>query len=83
MLEEWANETEKQLTPLNNSPKTLLSSINQEPQTYKQLIQDLKNAEEIRKKEAQIVGEKIQLQEKFGRRFQELETNWQDIVVCN
>ncbi|HLN89603.1 MAG TPA: hypothetical protein VK253_06010, partial [Candidatus Binatia bacterium] len=80
LLEEWGNETEKQLTPLNNLTNQTLTAAKQEPQNYKQLIQDLKNAEDIRKKEAQIVGEKVQLQEKFGSRFQELETNWQDIV---
>jgi hypothetical protein len=79
-LEEWTNETEKQLTSLNNLTKDILTVAKQEPQTYKQLIQDLQNAEEIRKKEVQIVGEKIQLLEKYGSRFQELETNWQAIV---
>ena len=43
-------------------------------------MEDLKNAEDIRKKEAAIAGEKAQLREKFGSRFNELETNWQDIV---
>ena len=80
MLEEWATETEKQLNPLCTLTKDTLATSQQEPQNYKQLIEDLKNAEEIRKKEAQIVGEKVQLQEKYGSRFQELETNWQDIV---
>ncbi len=80
MLEEWAKETEKQLNPLIELTKDTLTTAKQEPQTYRQLIQDLKNSEDIRKKEAQIVGEKVQLQEKFGSRFQELETNWQDIV---
>ncbi len=80
LLEEWANETEKQLTPLCAITKDTLAISKQEPQNYKQLIDDLKNAEEIRKKEAQIIGEKAQLQTKFGSRFQELETNWQDIV---
>ena len=80
MLEEWATETEKQLNPLIALTKDTLTTAKQEPQTYRQLIQDLKNSEDIRKKEAQIVGEKVQLKEKFGIRFQELETNWQDIV---
>ncbi len=80
LLEEWTNETEKQLNPLCTLTKDTLATSKQEPQNYKQLIEDLKNAEEIRKKEAQIVGEKVQLQEKYGNRFQELETNWQDIV---
>ena len=80
LLEEWATETEKQLTPLLTLTKETLAVCKQEPSTYKQLIQDLKNAEEIRKKEAQIIGEKTQLQAKFGSRFKELETNWQDIL---
>ncbi|MCL4429864.1 MAG: AAA domain-containing protein, partial [Chloroflexi bacterium] len=80
LLDEWATETEKQLIPLCALTKDTLAVSKQEPQNYKQLIEDLKNAEEIRKKEAQIVGEKVQLQAKFGSRFQELKTNWQDIV---
>lgn len=80
ILEEWANETERKLTPLYTLTNQILTISNQEPQNYKQLIQDLKNANDIRKKEGQIIGEKVQLQEKFGNRFQELETNWQDIV---
>jgi very-short-patch-repair endonuclease len=81
LLEEWATETEKQLTVLCALTKDTLATSKQEPQTYKQLLADLRNAEDIRKKEAQIIGEKAQLQEKFGGRFQELETNWQDIVT--
>ncbi len=80
LLEEWASESEKQLSILCIVTKDTLVNSKQEPQNYKQLIDDLKNTEEIRKKEAQIVGEKIQLQTKFGLRFQELETNWLDIV---
>jgi len=69
MVEEWATEIERQLTPLYNLTKDILSTTKVEPQNYKQLIEDLKNAEDIRKKEAQIVGEKAQLQEKYGVRF--------------
>jgi hypothetical protein len=80
VLEEWAAETEKQLTALKALTKDTLATAKQEPPTYKQLIKDLQNEEEIRKREAQIVGEKVQLTEKYGSRFQELETNWQNIV---
>jgi very-short-patch-repair endonuclease len=80
LLEEWVTETEKQLTPLRESTNVALATSKQEPQTYKQLMVDLKNAEDIRKKEAAILGEKAQLLEKFGSRFSGLETNWQDIV---
>ncbi len=81
LLEEWANETEKQLNPLCTLTKDTLTTCKQEPQNYKQLLADLKNAEDIRKKEAAIIGEKAQLQAKFGARFNELETNWQDILT--
>jgi hypothetical protein len=80
ILEEWANDAEKQLNPLCTLTKDTLATCKQEPQNYKQLVQDLKNAEDIRKRETQILGEKVQLQTKFGSRFQELDTNWQDIV---
>jgi hypothetical protein len=81
LIEEWANETEKQLTSLIALTNQTLLASKREPPMYKQLIEDLKNAEDIRKEEAQIVGEKVQLQEKYGGRFQQLETNWQDIVA--
>ena len=81
LLEEWATETEKQLTTLLTLTKETLATSKQEPSSYKQLLEDLKNAEEVRKKEAAIVGEKIQLQAKFGSRFNGLETVWQDILI--
>ena len=80
VLEEWLNETDKRLTELNMLTKETLATAKTEPKTYKKLLEDLQNAEEIRKKEAAIVDEKAQLQEKFGSRFNGLETNWQDIV---
>jgi len=80
-LEDWITETEKQLTTLCNVTKQTLTAVaKNEPKNYKQFILDLKNSEEIRKKEAQIVGEKAQLQEKYGKHFQESETNWETIV---
>ena len=81
MLEDWAIETEKKLDPLNALTNDTLSTSTKEPQNYNQLIKDLENAEDIRKKEAQIAGEKVQLQEKFGIRFRALETDWQDILT--
>ena len=80
LVEEWANDVDHLLTPLCNVTKDTLSVAKAEPNSYSQLIGDLQNAEEIRKKEAQIVGEKAQLAEKYGVRFQELQTDWQDIV---
>ena len=79
-LEEWANDLEKQQNLLCALTRDTLATCKQEPPNFKQLIQDLKNAEDIRKQETRIVGERVQLQTKFGSRFNELETNWQDIV---
>jgi len=81
LLEEWVNETENQLNQLLALTKQVLSTSKRELENYKQLLEDLTNAEEIQKKEAKIKGEKVQLQEKFGSRFQSLETNWQDILT--
>ena len=81
-LEEWAIDTEKQLAPLSMLTKETLSTAKtEEPKNYKLLIEDLVNAEEVRKKEAQITGEKFQLQIKFGSRFAQLETDWLDILA--
>jgi hypothetical protein len=81
VLDEWVTETEKHLNHLCALTKETLATSKQEPENYKQLLDDLKNAEDMQKKEAKIIGEKAQLQEKFGSRFQSLETNWQDILT--
>ena len=80
LLSEWVDETERLLVPLCDMTKETLTATKVEPTNYKQLIEDLNNAEKIRKIEARIIGEKVQLTEKFGTRFQDLQTDWQDIV---
>ena len=80
-VEEWTTDVEKQLAPLCMITKeTLSTSKTQPPKNYKQLLEDLTNAEEVRRKEAAITGEKFQLQIKYGARFKELETNWLEIL---
>ncbi len=80
-VEEWTADVEKQLAPLCMITKeTLSTSKTKPPKNYKQLLEDLTNAEEVRRKEAAITGEKFQLQIKYGARFNELETNWIDII---
>ena len=79
-FEEWFIDVEKQLAPLNILTKETLSSSKILPKTYKQLLDDLVNAEEVRRKEATVTGEKAQLQIKYGSRFNGLETNWVDII---
>jgi hypothetical protein len=79
-LEDWVVDVEKQLAPLSMLTKETLSTAKTSPKTYKQLLEDLANAEEVRRKEASVTGEKFQLQIKYGARFNELETNWLDII---
>lgn len=79
-IDEWAADVEKQLAPLSILTKETLSTAISSPKTYKQLLEDIVNAEEVRRKEATITGEKSQLQIKYGSRFNELETNWTDII---
>jgi hypothetical protein len=81
MLREWASSVEKHLAVLCEITKeTLKTSKGEEPQNYKQLIDDLKDAEHVRKKEAEFLGERELLQTKFGFRFSGLETCWEEIL---
>jgi hypothetical protein len=81
LLQEWTSALEEQLTVLCELTKeTLKTSRGEEPQNYKQLVDDLKDAENVRKKEAEILGERHLLQTKFGYRFSGLETNWEEIL---
>lgn len=79
-LEEWVLDVEKQLAPLSILTKETLATAVSLPKTFKQLFEDLANAEEVRRKEAMVTGEKSQLQIKYGSRFNGLETNWLDII---
>ena len=81
-IELWSNETAKQLTPLYELTKEVTETFNnQEPKNYSQLLEDLKLAEKVRKKEAEILNEKEILQGKFGFRFLDLNTNWPEIIT--
>jgi hypothetical protein len=82
MLKEWASSVEKQLVALCEITKeTLKTSNGEEPQNYKQLITDLKDAENVRKKEAEILDNYELLQTRFGFRFSGLETGWEEILA--
>jgi len=81
MLQEWANTAAKQLNILCELTKeTLETCKGEEPQNYKQLMEDLKDAEDVRRKEAKILEERTLLRTKFGRRFSDLDTPWDEIL---
>ena len=56
----------KTTKPTVHTDKRNTGNMQARTKNYKQLLEDLKNAEDIRKKEAAIIGEKTQLQAKFG-----------------
>ncbi|MCW4007003.1 MAG: DUF3320 domain-containing protein [Candidatus Bathyarchaeota archaeon] len=81
-LVQWANETARQLMPLYDLTKEILySAKDEEPANYAALIEDLKTAESVRRKEAEILNEKEVLQNTFGSRFADLETDWDGILL--
>jgi hypothetical protein len=81
LLQDWATAVDKQLIFLCEiTAETFKTSKVEAPQNYKQLIADLKEAEQVRKKEATILREHEILQTKFGFRFAGLETSWEEIL---
>ncbi|MBT0158464.1 DUF3320 domain-containing protein [Candidatus Bathyarchaeota archaeon A05DMB-2] len=82
LLRDWANAVERQLRVLCEiTSEALKACKGEEPENYKQLIADLKDAERVRKTEAAILEEKPLLQKKFGRRFSDLDTRWEEILA--
>jgi len=80
-LQDWTRETESKLCTLCERTNEILKSCKTEaPQNYGQLLEDLRNGENVHKKEAEILREKELLQQKFGLRFVGLNTNWGEIV---
>jgi hypothetical protein len=81
MLQDWASSIEKQLVIFCKiTRETLKTNKGEAPQNYKQLIGDVKDAEQVRKKEATFLGKQELLQTKFGSRFVGLETSWEEIL---
>ena len=80
-LQEWASSVEKPLAVLCEVTKeTFKTNRSEPPQNYKQLIDDLKDAEQVRNKEAEFLLEQEVLQKKFGFRFAGLETCWEETI---
>jgi hypothetical protein len=82
LLRDWAGAVERQLGVLYEITTEALETCKGEPpENYKQLITDLKDAERVRKKEAEVLEESPLLKKKFGRRFSDLDTYWEEIIA--
>jgi hypothetical protein len=79
-LQEWAGKTEKHLALLFSATNGVTETFKQEPSNYRQLVNDLKDAENVRKKETEFLAEKNTLNAKFGSRFREFNTVWKEIL---
>ena len=79
-LREWAKETEKQLSTLLTVMKEVSETVSQEPENYRQLLDDLRRSENVRKKETEFLGKRTLIQGKFGSRFSDFDTNWDGIL---
>ena len=79
-VQEWANETERQLSSLFGTINNVLNVITREPQNFKQFLNDLRMAEELRKKEAKFLRDEALFQTKFGVRFRGFKTDWTQII---
>ena len=81
-LQDWTRETESKLHTLCEITNEILKTCKKDgPQNYRQLLEDLRNAENARRKEAEMLVEKEVLRQKFGLRFVGLDTNWEEILA--
>ncbi len=79
-LEEWANETATRVGRLLQVTNDVLQTPKREPENYRQLLDDLKSAESLRKEESKFLERKAILESKFGSRFSEFNTDWKEII---
>ena len=79
-LQEWANEAKRKLNALFAVAQETMETCKLEPQNYKQLVDDLKSSENVRKKEIEFLEQKTLLKARFGTRFSEFDTDWKDIL---
>ncbi|HJW65181.1 MAG TPA: DUF4011 domain-containing protein, partial [Candidatus Bathyarchaeia archaeon] len=80
-LREWADKTEKDLVLLFSATNDVAETFKQEPSNYRQLVNDLKDAESVTKKETEFLAGRTILKDKFGSRFREFNTDWKEILA--
>jgi very-short-patch-repair endonuclease len=79
-LRKWAEETSSRLTWLNELARGVIDACKEIPKDYRHLLDDIRNAESVRKKETEFDGERPSLREKFGSNFSDMETDWAKII---
>jgi superfamily I DNA and/or RNA helicase/very-short-patch-repair endonuclease len=81
-VKEWAGDVENRLVPLMQLTAGILeNAIQEQPQNYAALLEDLRNAENLRKREEELLSEEVVLKSKFGWRFSGFDTNWKEVVL--
>ena len=81
-IKEWALQARDKISNLCIITNETLQTRKNEthPKNYKQLLSDLKSAEQVRKEEIEFQERKGQLKQRFGARFSDMETNWDDLI---
>jgi len=79
-VQKWAGELEKRLRLLCDRTAVILTLCRKEPQIYKEILTDLRNAEKLQRMEAELLEQKPILRDVFGFRFSGLETDWENIL---
>jgi hypothetical protein len=80
MLRKWAEETSSHLTRLNELAGGVIEPCKRLPPDYRHLLDDIEDAESVRKKETEFDIERPSLREKFGSHFSDMETDWDKTI---
>ena len=81
-IKEWALQARDKISNLCIITNETLQTRKNEtyPKNYKQLLSDLKSEEQVRKEEIEFQERKGQLKQRFGARFSDMDTNWDDLI---
>ena len=84
VLESWTKTTVEKLSQLLGITGIALQTCkgDQSPQNYKQLIDGISTAEEIRKKETAFLENQPMLIAHYGSQFLNFDTNW-ELIIAN
>ena len=80
-IKEWSTQVKDKLSVLCLvTTETLQTTKNSNVKDYKQLLNDLKNAERVRKEEIAFQERLDRLGKDFGARFSGMETDWERLI---
>ena len=76
LLQEWTEKTGERLDTLCKLTKEMLEQCKSQPKNYEQLLEDITDAEDVKRKEGDIHSQSEELRKAFGPHFKGLDTDW-------